>query len=176
MACLALVLGAGTVPAQELGLPDSPILTISSERMYAESAFGKRVAREIEDGSATLAAENRRIEEELGAEEKRLTELRPTMDPAEFRALADEFDRRVQTVRREQDAKARALVQRSEEKQVEFLRAARPILAELMRESGASVVLERSSVFLSQTAIDMTDVAISRLDSILGEGPPDADE
>ncbi|SFU14455.1 periplasmic chaperone for outer membrane proteins Skp [Sedimentitalea nanhaiensis] len=172
MVCMMPVVGA----AQELGIPSSAILTISSERMYADSAFGKRVAREIEAQSDVLASENRRIEERLTVEEQDLTRRRPAMEPEAFRTLADAFDTKVQDIRRTQDAKARALVQRSEEERVRFLQAARPILTELMRESGAGVVLERSSVFLSASAIDMTDIAISRLDATLGDGTvPSAD-
>ncbi|WP_380991408.1 OmpH family outer membrane protein [Sedimentitalea sp. HM32M-2] len=167
---LAFAWPVSPAEAQQLGLPNSAILTISSERLYAESAFGQRVAREIEAASAVLAAENRGIEVELTAEEQDLTERRPQMDPAAFRGLADEFDRKVQEIRRTQDAKARRLVLKNEEERVRFLQAARPVLADLMRESGAGVLLERSSVFLSANAIDMTDIAISRLDALLGDG------
>lgn len=165
-----LLIVGSSVSAQQLGLPDSEILTISSDRMFAESAYGKRVSDDIEAKSTALAAENRRIEVELTEEERALTEQRPDMDPEAFRALADAFNTKVEDIRRTQDDKARALVQLQEERQVAFFQAARPILADLMRESGASVVLERSSIFLSATAIDMTDLAISRLDAALGDG------
>lgn len=165
----------GVVFAQQLGLPNSAILTISSDRMYAESAFGQRVAREVETESEALAAENRRIETELTAEEQDLTRRRPEMEPADFRALADSFDQKVQGLRRTQDAKARALVQKNEAERIRFLQAARPILADLVRESGAGVVLERSSVFLSANAIDITDLAISRIDALLGDGTTPAE-
>ncbi len=156
--------------AQELGIPSSAILTIASERLYAESAFGRRVADEIEVKSEALAAENRRIEEELTAEEQELTLRRPEMTPDAFRPLADAFDKKVQEIRRTQDAKARALAQQNEEERLRFLQAASPILTDLMRESGAGVILERSSVFLSASAIDLTDLAISRLNATLGDG------
>jgi Skp family chaperone for outer membrane proteins len=172
---MAIWWGVGPVAAQQLGVAQTAILTVSSERMFAESAFGRRVARDIESQSAILAAENRRIEIELTAEEKELTERRPDMEPEAFRELADAFDAKVQDIRRTQDAKGRALVQFQEDEQVRFLQAARPILVELMRESGAGAILERSSVFLSANAIDITEAAIDRLDRVLGEAPPQAD-
>ncbi len=156
--------------AQQLGLPQSAILTIETDRLFAESAFGQRVANEIEAESAVLAAENRRIEAELTAEEKDLTERRPQMEPEAFRALADAFDEKVQSIRRAQDAKARTLNQKADKARVEFLRAARPMLEALMRESGASVILERNSVFLSANATDITDLAITRIDAAIGDG------
>lgn len=156
--------------AQQLGVPQSEILTISSERLFSDSAFGQRIAREVEAESRILAAENRRIEAELTAEERDLTVRRPDMDPSAFRSLADAFDEKVQSNREAQDTKTRALSQKSDVARVEFLQAARPILALLMRETGASVVLERASVFLSADATDITDLAIARIDAAIGDG------
>ncbi len=164
------------VSAQSLGLPQVPILTIASERLFADSAFGRRVAREIEAESALLAAENRQKEAELEAEEKDLTDRRANLEPEEFRKLADAFDVKVQEIRQTQDAKAVALAKRDDAARVEFFRAIRPVLVALMRDSGASVVLERSSVFLSANATDITDLAISRIDAEIGDGTQTAPE
>ncbi|WP_246039813.1 OmpH family outer membrane protein [Sulfitobacter sabulilitoris] len=167
------LIGAGpALFAQTAGAPltiQSPILTIDSDRLYLESAFGRRTAREIEAQGAELAAENRRIEAALTAEEKDLTERRPTMEPTAFRALADAFDEKVQTTRREQDAKTRALNQQLEERRSVFLTAAAPVLETLMREAGAAVILEKRSVFLSANAIDITSDALARIDAVLGD-------
>jgi len=167
---MAFVLSVGLASAQQLGLAHSAILTVATDRMFAESAFGRRIAGEIETESAILATENRRIEAELTSEEKDLTQRRADMDPAAFREMADAFDQKVQANRAAQDAKARALNQIGEAARVEFLNAARPILEALMREAGAGVVLERSSVFLSSNATDITDLAIARIDSAIGDG------
>lgn len=177
---LALLLWAVWAPvsvsAQSLGLPQVPILTIASERLFVDSAFGRRVAREIEAESALLAAENRQKEAELEAEEKDLTDRRANLEPEEFRKLADAFDAKVQDIRQTQDAKAVALAKRDDAARVEFFRAIRPVLVALMRDSGASVVLERSSVFLSANATDITDLAISRIDAEIGDGTQAAPE
>jgi Skp family chaperone for outer membrane proteins len=167
---LMVAVAAGPVQAQQLGLPQGAILTISTDRTFAESQFGQRIAAEVEAQSAVLAAENRRIEAELIAEEKDLTERRPGMESAAFRALADAFDQKVQNTRVTQETKARALNQIAEKARVEFLQVARPILEDLMRESGAGVILERSSVFLSANATDITDLAIERIDAAIGDG------
>lgn len=173
-ACLLLA-AAPTLSAQQLGtpvveVPHSAILTLETDRLFAGSAFGKRVASEIEAESAVLSAENRKMEAELSAEEKQLTERRQTMEPVAFRALADAFDQKVQNIRRTQDAKARALSQKADKSRGSFLRAARPVLETLMVEAGASVILERSSVFLSANASDVTDEAIARIDAAIGDG------
>lgn len=149
----------------------SPILTIDSERLYAESDYGKQTTREIEALGAELTAENRRIEEELTAEERQLTEQRSTMTSVAFRELADAFDQKVEEIRAQQDAKTRDLNRRLEERQVAFLNVAAPVLEQLMREAGAAVILERRSVFLSANAIDITQTAINRLNAAGITGP-----
>ena len=39
-----------------------------------------------------------------------------------------------------------------------------------MREAGAAVILERRGVFVSANAIDVTEIAIQRIDASLGDG------
>ncbi|MFW8592965.1 OmpH family outer membrane protein [Cribrihabitans neustonicus] len=153
-----------------LGTPQSGILTIQPERLFSESAYGKRVAREIEAEGAVLTAENRRIEAELRAEELELAERRAEMEPEAFRALADAFDEKVQETRRAQDQKLREISQMGESARREFMTASLPVLQEIMRETGAGAILEHSSVFLSADSADITSLAIARIDAVLGDG------
>ena len=148
----------------------SPILTIDSERLFLNSDFGKRVAREIEARGGELAAENRRIEAELAAQEQNLTDRRASMTPEEFRPLADAFDARVQETRMAQAAKSRALAERLDREREASLDAAAPVLEMLMEEAGATVVLERRTVFISANSSDITAAAVARLNRTLGEG------
>ncbi|QFT62912.1 OmpH family outer membrane protein [Roseivivax sp. THAF30] len=173
-AIFALVL-ALPVLAQDQGSGEravvrSPILTIESERFFGESAFGQRLLSQIEEDGQALAAENRRLEAELTAEERRLTELRGTVEPEAFREMADDFDTRVQDLRQQQDAKARALANRDETARRQFFSAAQPVLGEILRDAGAALILERGNVLLSANSIDITDVAIARVDATIGDG------
>ncbi|WP_299675023.1 OmpH family outer membrane protein [uncultured Roseobacter sp.] len=172
-ACLWLL--AGPADAQRFGPVQSPILTIDSDRLFSESDFGKQTVAEFEARGAELAAENRGIEDQLETEEQALTEQRATMDPTEFRELADAFDAKVQTTRRTQDAKNRALSQDFEQRRNVFLNAAAPVLEGLMREAGAAVIMDKRSLFLSSNAIDITDMALGRLNEVLGDGTEPAE-
>ncbi len=153
-----------------VGVVQSLILTVAPEALYTKSDFGQRIAREIEAESAEIAGENRRIESELTAEERELTELRDTLAPADFRARAEAFDEKVQRLRREQDEKARAVGTRNEEARRALLTAAQPLLLQLMIESGAVAVLDRRVVLLSVDTVDITEQAISRVNAEFGEG------
>ncbi|NVO55182.1 OmpH family outer membrane protein [Rhodobacteraceae bacterium B1Z28] len=158
------------VVAQQLGVTQSGVLTISSERLFTDSAFGQRVLRDIEQESALLADENERIVAELSKEEKALTEKRASLEADDFRPLAEAFDRKVQSHRDGQRAKLDALARRSEEARQAFYGLARPVLIDLLRETGASLILERSSVFLSSDTSDITDAAIARINAAIGDG------
>lgn len=156
--------------AQQLGVPETTVLTISSDRLYSDSAFGQRILREIEAEGTLLADENERIVAELSREEKELTEKRAEMPADEFRPLAEAFDSKVQSHRDGQRAKLDALARRSDEAQQLFFEMIQPVLIELLRDSGATVIIERSSVFLSSDRTDVTEIAIGRINAAIGDG------
>lgn len=151
--------------------PDSLVLTIDQDRLFRDSAYGRRVDRDLEQLSGDLAAQNRRIEAELTEEERRLTELRPTLSPREFTERADAFDARVEEIRQTQDAKAREIARRREIARTDFLRNVLPVLSAIMRERGAVAILNAQAIFLSFDTIDITASAIERVDQRIGEGP-----
>ena len=81
------------------------VLIIDSERVFFETAYGRRLTEELAAQAAALQAENDEIVAELTQEERSLTLRRPTMSLEEFRAEAEAFDTKVQEVRRARDAK-----------------------------------------------------------------------
>ena len=168
--CILALLVAAPTQAQQLGVPQTGVLTISSERLFADSAFGQRAFREIEAEFALLSQENDRIIDELSKEEKDLTEKRKTMSAEKFRPLAEAFDKQSQSHRDNQRAKRDALSRRREEVRSQFSVLAQPVLIELLRESQASVVIERATAVVSSDASDITDVAIERIDAAIGDG------
>lgn len=184
---LGLVAGLGMAQAQETGTPaqppvapsadaapsgglrpvSSPILTLDSEELLTRSAAGQALDAELAERSAELAAENRRIEAQLSEEERDLTDRRPDMTPEDFRAEARAFDEKVQQIRTEQDAKLRALQDQSNSARRDILRAANPVLVQIMREAGAAVIMERVNVLASLETIDITALAVQRLDAAM---------
>ena len=158
---------AAPAKAQDLR---SPILTIDSEQLFAQSAFGQRVESDFAADGALLEAENRRIEAQLQQEEQGLTAQRAELNPEAFRNLADAFDKKVQQIRTEQSAKLQALTQRAESDRSRFLAQITPVLKSIMVDTGAAVIVERRSVFMSANAIDVTQAAIQRIDAEIGDG------
>ena len=123
---------------------------------------------------AELQAENQRLDAALEAEERSLTSRRAALGAEAFRPLAQAFDEKVKGIRAAQDSKARQLARQAEDNRERFLTAIRPVLADLLRESGADLLLDRSVVLIAGDAIDLTDLAVARIDAQLGDGsqPP----
>lgn len=164
---MVLALWAGTAA---LAQSQQLVLTIDRERLFSETRLGVRVSRGIEARIAALQAENEQIESELVAEERALTEQRPTLEPEAFRVLADAFDQKVQAIRREQDAKGRELSRARDAARQTFFVEIADVLGQIMEERGATVLLDTAAVFISASSIDITDTAIDRINQALGDG------
>lgn len=171
---LALVAGSVGPAAWAQQSPEgpvqTPILTVDQDRLFEGTLWGRRVADRVAAASSALAAENRRIEADLTAEERALTDARATLPAEEFRKLADAFDARVTEFRRTQDGKARAIARMRDAERQAFFKAALPVMAEVLRGHGAIAVLDNRAIFLAADAIDATDEMIARIDAEIGAG------
>jgi Skp family chaperone for outer membrane proteins len=175
MLCLP-VAGRAQGPVDPLvGIVSSPILMIDEERLFADSRYGRAVLADIDAEQQALVAENRTLEAELADEERVLTDQRESLAPEAFRALADAFDARVTETRRRQDAKSRALLLRRDSERQRVIEAAIPVLSDIMRDAGAVAILRDEAVLLSFERIDITDIAIARLDALLPTDSTDGD-
>lgn len=161
-----------TVPlfavAQETALPIA-VLTVDPDRMFAESRFGKASIARLEAEQTDLLAENKKLEAALEAEEKDLTDRRPGLPPAEFRQLADAFDKKAEEIRSARLAKSRNLTATRDDDRQKFLTAIVPILGDMMGDMGAVVLLDKKTVFISFDRVDVTDRAIALIDAALDD-------
>ena len=171
---LVAVVSATAANAQ-VGVPLG-VYTLNQERLFADSLFGQRVRHEVETRSGIIAGENRRMEQELKDEEAQLTEKRPSLAPAEFRSLADAFDKKVESIRTGQAAKTRDLNKWSETERQRFFKAAFPVLLKLAQEVGASVILDQRSAIISSDQVDITDRAVKRMNETIADGKQNPQE
>jgi Skp family chaperone for outer membrane proteins len=160
---------AAQVQAQEVQV--APILTLDQDRFSLESDFGRAALERERADTAALEQENKRIEADLVAEEQALTEQRKTLSPEDFAAKADAFDAKVERIRTEQDAKARALTESRDKDRQAFLQAAVPVLGALLGEKQATAIFDKSQVIVALSAIDITDEAIAKVNAALATSP-----
>lgn len=165
---VALAAAPSLIYAQEQTV-QSAVLTIDPERLFADSRFGKASIARLESAQNALLAENKNLEAALEAEEKALTERRPTLPAADFRKLADAFDTKAEEIRAARLAKSRNLTAQRDEDRQKFLTAIVPVLGDMMGEMGAVVILDKKTVFLSFERVDVTDRAITQINAVLDD-------
>lgn len=175
-----LSFGSAAVFAQQAEAPvvagdagaliQSGILTVDLEALFEGSEFRRSFDSAYQSAAQELLAENLRIEEALTSEERSLAERRPDMDPVEFRAEADAFAAKVDEIRAAQDAKEAQLDSMLSDARQAFISAASPVLGEIMRERGAVVILDRRTVFMTRSTVDVTEAAIERINAEIGDG------
>ncbi len=165
----------GPLLAQDVGVVQSELLVLDPDRLFAETQFGQRLNTEYLNQRDVIIARNRKLETELEAEEQALTDMRAEKTPDEFKVLADAFDTKVQQIRRDSDRAVRDLELSRERAPVIFMRTVEPILGQLMQDAGGVVVLDVRSVLLRSNVIDITGIAISRIDREIGAGPDNQD-
>lgn len=179
--CLGLALLAATVMATTAQEP-RPVppagrfLFLNQERILTDSEAGKALLAEEAAARDRLRAEARAIEQAFEAEERDLTEKRATMDPAEFRALADDFDTRVVQARRDQDARSAALAAQFDQQRREFYAGVAPVLVGLLERFEAVAIFDEGSVLLADQSLNITDAVIAEMDARdrAGRGAPEA--
>ncbi|MBQ2263120.1 MAG: OmpH family outer membrane protein [Loktanella sp.] len=158
-----------TVPA-EVAPAGPQVLIIDSERLFFETEYGRRISADLAEKSAQLQIENDEIVQSLTEEERSLTQRRPTMDPDAFRAEAAAFDTRVQEVRRDREAKTSELAAEATRARAAFEERVQAVVASIMLERGAAMVMEQRNVILSVRSANITDDAVARINDTLGDG------
>lgn len=158
------------LPEEEGPAPVSPVLTVDQDSLYLDSAWGLRAQGVLEAEGARVAEENERLTRMLSSEEADLTRQRATLEASEFRRLAEAFDLRATEIRRERAQAVQALNAWADADRSAFLRAALPVMGEVMQQRGAAVVLDGRTVFVSLEGIDITATLIEALDQALGDG------
>ncbi len=170
LACALALAGPAQAQSEAPQVP-AGVAVIDQGRLITDTAMGRALEQRFQAASRALIAENREIEAALEAEERALTVRRANIEPTEFRLLASEFDAKVEGIRNAQEAKSRTLTRQRDEERQRIVEQALPILARLMQDREALVLIDRASVVISRDAADITDEAIARLDALTPPAP-----
>ncbi len=147
------------------------VLIVSQEELFSGSALGRDILQLEQEERDALIEEGRRIGAAFVVEEKELTDLRDTLPPDEFRALADAFDEKVVAARAAQEANDSTLIANIEARRRAFYSVIAPILAKVMQRYNATVIIDRRSALLFDRNLDITREAIDLLDQSYRDNP-----
>lgn len=155
----------GTVPAN--GLPQPRIVVIDRNFILQRSSAGQDMLNQAQNLSKAAETEFKTQEAQLATEATQLQQQLAIVAP-------DLRDQKEKDFTTKQQAFQGRVAQRQAEIQAGFNKAAHqlevalePILKQIMVERGANMVVDRSAVILSTVDIDVTPVAVQRLDKTL---------
>ena len=140
------------------------ILIVDLDRAYNASKFGQLIRKNFQLENQSFNNENSSILESLKEEEIKLTKDRESLSREDFAKAAAAFDKRAVAIRTIRLEKIRIVDEQFQGLKPLFFDKIRPIIAKIMREYDASVILEKNSVIWSLASIDITSVIVERVD------------
>jgi outer membrane protein len=156
---------AGAAAASGVQAPR--IIVIDRQQLLQRSAAGKDIFTQTQTLSKQLETQLRTEEGQLQTEATQLQQQMAIM-------AADVRAQKEKDFTAKQQAFQTKVQQRQAQIQASFNQAARqvevaldPILQAIMKERGANMVLDRSAVIVATTDVDVTPVALQRLDRAL---------
>ena len=175
--CLVALMGAQGALAQSANgtATDQHVLVVNLELLFSNSILGQRIKADLDRVAREAQQENDRLRIELEAEERTLTEQRKQMSVEDFRAAAQAFDQKVQSIRAERDAKEVEIAQMQQSAQAQFNAQVRDVIGQVMLERGGAVVLDGRSIYLARSSVDITNDVIARLNTLTQQAEEQAE-
>lgn len=164
---LALIFG---LVASDLWAQSDPgnALVVSRARILSET----EPARDLRERETALRRAFRAWVQShqglLDAEELRLTELRDVLPKDQFEVRTAAFDQRVRAIRRETQAHETAIQAAFREARKTLLTALYPILIDVLKIHGASLIIDADQILIAAPEADVTDEVIARYNAEVG--------
>jgi|ThiBioDrversion2_2_1062182.scaffolds.fasta_scaffold48775_2 Skp family chaperone for outer membrane proteins len=159
-------LALGAAPAARAANP-AVILIVNTEVVFGESKVGQSIRSQIQEQAKKLQAEDKKGEDAIQAEAKKLSEQRSLLS-------ADEFKKKVQALEKRQIDHQNKMREKGQELQLgsnkarsEVEAAIRPIFADIMKKNGATILLDQSVVLAGGVDLDVTQEVLKQLDAKL---------
>jgi outer membrane protein len=169
---LAAILVASAIasgPALAADAPSQPltVVVVDTQRVLEESKAGKTIQSQMQQQVSNYQKNISKQDQELSAAQQDLQRQQSILSQDAFALKVKEFDQRVNDARkRAQEAQQNlSESQRAAIGKVEY--AMLQVVADLAKERGANLVLNKSTVVMFDTHFDVSDEIIKRLDDKL---------
>lgn len=161
---LALGLSFSAVAAQAA---PAVILVVDTQAVFAQSKAGQSIRTQYEEQAKKIMADGKKTDDALQADAKKLQEERALLSQDDLQKRFQSLQQRTGEFQQSIQIKQQGLqvgVQRAEA-QVEA--ALRPIFAEIMKEKGATLLLDQAVVLAGGADLDISAEVLKRLDAKL---------
>lgn len=175
-ACMAALVTASFLPmtagAQAQKLQPAVILIVNMDTVASNSAAGKQAQTELQARFDSLQAKANTLRTQFGTESEALAKERPKETDAATAVAA--WEAKVRDLQAREKSAVAELQKGDREFQEsrnyvvkQITDAANPIITEIMREKGATIVMPEAATLQHAISTDITNEVIARLDKAL---------
>ena len=166
IAILILTLSTSGIYANE-GYPNTSIAIVDLNLILSDSKAAKNATKQFEEIQKDIENEIIASDKKMLEERNKLIEQQSVIAPEAFELKAKDYESKLQNYQIEKQNKLRKLEGVLQNARNEILENVKPILEELSKEFGVTVILEKNSVLLSANNMDLTDDIIQKLNKKL---------
>ena len=147
--------------------PNTSIAIVDLNLILSDSKAAKGATKDFEKIQKDTESEIVESDKSMLEERNKLIEQQSVIAPEAFEVKAQDYEKKLQNYQSEKQNKLRKLENVLQTARNEILENVKPILEELSQELGVTVILEKNSVLLSATNMDITDEVIKKLNKQL---------
>ncbi len=147
--------------------PNTSIAIVDLNLILSESKAAKDATKQFEEIQKNTESEIVESDKEMLEERNKLIEQQSVIAPEAFEVKAKDYEKKLQNYQSEKQNKLRKLEGVLQKARNEILEKVKPILENLSKDLGVTVILEKNSVLLSATNMDITDKVIKELNKEL---------
>jgi Skp family chaperone for outer membrane proteins len=168
-AAAALTVAVAAAPAFAQKLPPATMLVADVDRVVAESTAGTAAAQQLQARSNTLRQRLQTLQTQLQTEAQAIQagQANNSLSGAALDTRVKAFQQKQQAAQRELET-GQAEIQRAQNYVSQQIgQALQPILAAILRERGASLIVPASAVLQHTAGLDATSDLLARLNAAL---------
>ena len=151
----------------ETSYPNTSIAVVDLNLVLSDSKAAKNATKQFEAIQKKTEDEIISSEKKMLEEKNKLLDQQSVMAPEAFELKAKDYEKKLQDYQIERQVKLRDLEGMLQKARNEILMSIKPILEDISKEMGVTVILEKNTVLLSASNMDITDEVIKKLNKKL---------
>jgi Skp family chaperone for outer membrane proteins len=159
--------GSAVLAADQPAAQSLVVVVVDTSRVLQESKAGKMIQSQMQQQVGTYQKSITKQDEELSTAQQDLQRQQAILSQDAFAVKLKEFDQRVTDARKRAQEAQQNLAESQRGAVATVEDAMLHIVADLAKERGANVVLNKTTVVMFDTRFDVTDDIIKRLDEKL---------
>ena len=151
----------------ETNYPNTSIAIVDLNLILSDSKAAKNATKQFEEIQKSTEDKIIASDKKMLDDRNKLIEQQSVIAPEAFELKAKDYEKKLQEYQADKQNKLRKLEGVLQKARNEILENVKPILEDLSKELGVTVILEKNSVLLSANNMDITNDVIKKLNKEL---------